>query len=138
MIMSPLESFRVIKILGIHSPLLGFDYSLTNNSVYVLLAIIVVALFVLSINLGALVPSAGGVLSEVLYSSTLTMSRSTLGNQAMLPIVFALFITILSTNMISNVPYGYAVASSIAVSLGLSLVIFIAATSIAIYNKGVV
>lgn len=133
--MSPLETFAVYKIIGIHSPVLGFDYSITNNSYYIIVGAIVLGIFMLSYLIDTLVPSNTSIINEHIYASTLAMVRTSLGNQAMLPIILALFGTILMTNLISNIPYTYAVASSISFSLGLSCVIFIAATSIAIYNK---
>lgn len=135
MICSPLESFAVYKIIGIHSPVFGFDYSITNNSYYIIAGTIVLGIFMLSYVIDSLVPSNASIINELIYASTLNMSRANLGNQTMLPIILALFGTILMTNLVSNIPYTYAVASSIAFSLGLSLIIFIAVTAIAIYNK---
>lgn len=135
MICSPLESFAVYKIIGIHSPIFGFDYSITNNSYYIIAGTVVLGIFMLSYLIDSLVPSNASIINELIYASTLNMSRANLGNQTMLPIILALFGTILMTNLVSNIPYTYAVASSIAFSLGLSLIIFIAVTAIAIYNK---
>jgi F-type H+-transporting ATPase subunit a len=58
------------------------------------------------------------------------MVRSQIGisNEKYLPFIYSLFFFILISNLIGNVPYGFALGTSVIVSLGLSFTIFIGVT----------
>jgi F-type H+-transporting ATPase subunit a len=136
---SPLESFRIVQLLGIYSDLFNFDLSITNNSLYLIISIALFGLLLVQSNniLGYnLIPSNLGILGESIHASLLNMARNTSGNQTMLPLLLALFGIILMANVISNIPYNYASTSALTFTLGLSFTIYIAVTSLAISIKG--
>ena len=54
-----------------------------------------------------------------------------------LPFIYSLFFFILVSNLAGNVPYSFAVGTSIVVSLGLSFVIFIGVTVLGLYRHRV-
>jgi F-type H+-transporting ATPase subunit a len=58
------------------------------------------------------------------------MVRSQIGvsNEKYLPFIYSLFFFILISNLIGNVPYGFALGTSVIVSLGLSFTIFMGVT----------
>jgi F-type H+-transporting ATPase subunit a len=56
------------------------------------------------------------------------MVREQLGKEMYLPFIYSTFIFILISNLIGNVPYSYAITSSIVVSIGLSFTIVIGVT----------
>ena len=66
------------------------------------------------------------------------MVREQIGshNEIYLPFIYSLFFFILVGNLISNVPYSFAVTASGVVSIGLSLTIFIGVTILAFYVHG--
>jgi len=66
------------------------------------------------------------------------MVREQIGshNEVYLPFIYSLFFFILLGNLISNVPYSFAVTASGVVSIGLSLTIFIGVTILAFYVHG--
>lgn len=58
------------------------------------------------------------------------MVKSQIGsaNEKYLPFIYSLFFFILISNLIGNVPYNFAIGTSVIVSLGLSVTIFIGVT----------
>jgi F-type H+-transporting ATPase subunit a len=136
---NPLSSFAVEKLIGIDAPVVGASLYLTNNSFYLILGILL-TIFLFNQNnvlLGkSVLPNNIGIVGEAFYSSLLNMARNTSNNQVMLPLLMALFTIILSTNLLSNIPYNYASTSALTFTLGLSLTVFIGITTLAISIKG--
>jgi F-type H+-transporting ATPase subunit a len=62
------------------------------------------------------------------------MVRDQIGtaNEVYLPFIYSLFFFIIIANLTGNVPYNYTITTSIVVSLGLSLTIFIGVTILAL------
>lgn len=135
---NPLSSFAIVKLVEIKSDLLNLSVSITNNSFYLILSVLLLmVLFIQSNNIlgSKLVPSNLALVGETLHASLLSMARQTVGNQAMLPLLLALFGIILMANLLSNIPYNYASTSALTITLGLSLTVFIGVTSLAISIK---
>jgi F-type H+-transporting ATPase subunit a len=67
------------------------------------------------------------------------MVRSQIGasNERYLPFIYSLFFFVLISNLVGNVPYNYTLATSLMVSLGLSLTIFIGVTILGFYKHQV-
>lgn len=56
------------------------------------------------------------------------MVREQLGKEIYLPFIYSMFIFVLVANLVGNVPYSYAITSSIVVSIGLSFTIVLGVT----------
>ena len=129
---SPLEQFEVVSYINVTAPLIGyFNIALTNLGLYALLTLtVVVSLHVLANNNTRLVPNKWSISLETSHASILSMVRSQIGirNEKYLPFIYSLFFFILISNLIGNVPYGFAIATSVIVSLGLSFTIFFGVT----------
>lgn len=135
---SPLNSFRIEKLFDFSSAWLGVDFSVTNNSFYLLLSMLLLGILLIQHNgyLGnRLIPSNLGLVGESIHASLLSMARQTSGHQAMLPLLLGLFGILLMANLISNIPYNYASTSALTLTLGLSLTVFIGVTSLAVFIK---
>jgi F-type H+-transporting ATPase subunit a len=67
------------------------------------------------------------------------MVRSQIGssNERYIPFIYSLFFFIIISNLVGNVPYNYTIATSLIVSLGLSLTIFIGVTILGLYRHQV-
>src|ERR1700736_460332 len=61
------------------------------------------------------------------------MVREQLGKEIYLPFIYSTFIFILVANLIGNIPYSYAITTSIVVSIGLSFTIIIGVTILGLY-----
>ena len=81
-----------------------------------------------------LIPNKWSISLESSFASLSSMVRDQIGshNEVYLPFIYSLFFFILVGNLISNVPYSFAVTASGVVSLGLSFTIFIGVTILAL------
>ncbi len=133
---SPLEQFEVVSFININAPLLGyFNLALTNLGLYAIVTgFIVIGLHVIANNEAKLVPSNWSIALETSHASILNMVKSQIGssNERYLPFIYSLFFFILISNLVGNVPYNFAIATSVIVSLGLSFTIFIGVTILGI------
>jgi F-type H+-transporting ATPase subunit a len=135
-ISSPLEQFEVTNLIGINAPILGFfNLTLTNLALYsIVLLFLTLGLHFVSSNNRKLVPSKWSIALESSFASINTMVRDQIGtaNEVYLPFIYSLFFFIIIANLTGNVPYNYTITTSIVVSLGLSVTIFIGVTILAL------
>jgi len=140
-ILSPLSQFEVTSLIGLNAPILGhLNLTLTNLGLYSLFVLFVVlGLHYFGNNDSNLIPSKWSISLESSYASLSSMVREQVGAQSeiYLPFVYSLFFFILIGNLISNVPYSFAVTASGVVSLGLSVTIFIGVTILALSIHGI-
>lgn len=127
---SPLEQFEVTSLLGFSAPLFGyFNLTLTNLALYSLVILfLIVGLHFFANNNSKLLPSKWSLLLESLFASINSMVREQLGKEIYLPFIYSVFIFVLVANLIGNVPYSYAITSSIVVSIGLSFTLILGVT----------
>jgi F-type H+-transporting ATPase subunit a len=139
-VLSPLSQFEVTSLIGLNAPILGhLNISLTNLALYAcFILLIVVGLHFYGNNESKLIPNKWSISLESSYASLSSMVREQIGshNEIYLPFIYSLFFFILVGNLISNVPYSFAVTASGVVSIGLSLTIFIGVTILAFYVHG--
>ena len=139
-IFSPLEQFEVTSLIGLNAPILGyFNLSLTNLALYSLLVLfLIISLHVVSNNETKLIPSKWSIALESSFASINSMVRDQIGvaNEIYLPFIYSLFFFILIANLVSNVPYSFAITASAIVCLGLSFTIFIGVTLLALSKHG--
>nr|YP_009710806.1 ATP synthase F0 subunit a [Macrolepiota fuliginosa]QFZ98755.1 ATP synthase F0 subunit a [Macrolepiota fuliginosa] len=140
-ILSPLSQFEVTSLIGLNAPILGhLNLTLTNLGLYSLFVLfVVVGLHYFGNNDSNLIPSKWSISLESSYASLSSMVREQIGahSEIYLPFVYSLFFFILIGNLISNVPYSFAVTASGVVSLGLSVTIFIGVTILALSIHGI-
>lgn len=133
---SPLDQFETFSLFGFNSPIVGnFYLSLTNFGLYALIVLtIVIGLHSLSSNNFALVPSSYSLAFESLYATISAIVRGQIGEnkEIYLPFIYSLFVFVLISNLVSNVPYNLAMTSSAILCLGLSVTIFLGVTILAL------
>lgn len=140
-ILSPLSQFEVVNLIGLNSPLLGnIHITITNISLYsIFILIIIIGLHLLGNNDTKLIPNKWSISLETSYASLSTMVKEQVGSQSekYIPFIYSIFFFILIGNLISNIPYSFAVTASGVVALGLSLTIFIGVTILALSIHGI-
>jgi F-type H+-transporting ATPase subunit a len=140
-ILSPLSQFEVVNLIGLNAPILGYLHiNLTNLSLYsIFILLVVLGLHFFGNNDYKLIPSKWSISLESSFASLSTMVKEQIGSQSekYLPFIYSLFFFILIGNLISNVPYSFAVTASGVVSLGLSFTIFIGVTILALSTHGI-
>jgi F-type H+-transporting ATPase subunit a len=136
-IQSPLSQFEVVNLIGVNAPILGnLHLNLTNLGLYASFVLfIILGLHIYGNNDSRLIPNKWSISLESSYQSLNTMVREQIGSQSerYFPFIYSLFFFILIGNLISNVPYSFAITASGVVSLGLSFTIFIGVTILALY-----
>jgi len=135
---NPLHQFEINTIVPIKIG--GIDASLTNSSVFMIVAVILVTgFFVLGVKSRSLVPGRLQSVAELAYEFVANMLRTNVGSEgrAYFPFIFSLFFFILMGNMLGMVPYGFTYTSHLAVTLGMAVVIFIGTTIIAFAKHGI-
>lgn len=135
---SPLDQFEVVSLFTMSSPLLNyFTISLTNLSVFAfLVTFLVLALHLYGNNDNTLIPSRWSIALEAIFASINSIVRDQLGKEQYLPFVYSLFLFILVSNLLGNIPYSYCLTSSIVVAIGLSFTIVVGVTILAISKHG--
>ena len=135
---NPMSQFNVNKI-GPEIKLGGVDLSFTNASLFMLITVTTILLFLyLSTKDKKIIPNKLQLLSEILYNFVAKMISDTAGlkAKAYFPFIFSLFVFVLMCNMIGMVPYSFTVTSHIIVTMVLALFIFIAVTVIGFLKHG--
>lgn len=129
---SPLEQFEVTSLISLNLPVAGYiNLSLTNLGLYAILTVfLVLGLHIMGNNRKRLVPSLWSISLESAFASVHGLVKSQIGqnNEIFFPLVYSLFFFILFANLSGNIPYGFTLGTSIMVSLGLSVTIFIGVT----------
>jgi len=140
-ILSPLSQFEVVNLIGVSAPIIGnLHINLTNLTLYsIFIVIIITGLHIYGNNDSKLIPNNWSISLEASNASLNTMVREQIGslNEKYFPFIYSLFFYILIGNLISNVPYSFAVTASGVVALGLSVTIFIGVTILAISIHGI-
>ena len=129
---SPLEQFEVTSLLAINAPILGYvNLSITNLGLYTILVVfLVLSLHFVASNNKLLVPNRWSIALESSFASVYDLVKSQIGaaNAVYLPFIYSLFFFILIANLNGNIPYGYTITTSLILSLGLSVIIFLGVT----------
>src|ERR1700688_2125614 len=140
-IFSPLSQFEVTNLIGVNAPILGnLHLNLTNLSLYSIFVLLtILGLHIYANNDNKIVPNNWSISFESSFQSLNNMVREQIGAnmEIYFPFIYSIFFYILIANLISNVPYSFAVTASGVVSLGLSLTIFIVVTILALSIHGI-
>lgn len=132
LIFSPLSQFEVTSLIGFNAPIIGnFNLSITNFSLYAFLTLLlIIGLHFYGDNESNLIPNKWSISLESSFASLSTMVRDQIGSlsELYLPFIYSIFFFVLIGNLISNVPYSFAVNASAVVTLGLSITIFMGVT----------
>ena len=134
---NPLEQFTIHRIVPLHIG--GVDVSITNSTVFMVLAIALITLFLtLSMRRGALVPSRWQSMAELSYEFVGNMIRENVGKEVRVyfPFIFSLFMFVLFCNLLGMIPFGFTATSHIIVTFALAAVVFIGVTVIGFARHG--
>lgn len=136
---SPVEQFAIKNIFEIN--LFGLDLSFTNSAAAMGLALGVITLIMhLGTRRAAAVPGYFQIIAEGFYNfiGKLVSSNihSTHQQRKYIPLVFSIFTFIMFCNLIGLIPYSFTPTSHLAVTLGLSSIVFVCVVLIGIAKNG--
>lgn len=141
-IFSPLEQFIILPVFTFD--LFGYEVIITNSAI--ILAIVFFVWYVCSLgirwNLTNKEFHKKPIISLIflsLYTAIVEMLKSNVKNSRAIkffPLIFFIFLTILSLNLIGLIPYSFTVTSHIVATLAISLSIFLGMVIISIQKHG--
>jgi len=125
--------------LTTHLGPIGASVNFTQSNLMMLVAaVLTVALMWIGMRPRAMVPGRLQAAAEMGYETVMSMCVDTIGNEGkkFFPIVFTLFFFILFGNLLGVFPYFFTFTSHIAVTMALSLFVFILVTVVALREHG--
>lgn len=132
MIWSPLEQFEVLSLISINLGLFSnIHISLTNLGLYTIITVfLVLSLHFIGFNNFQIIPSRWTISLESAFASVHGLVKAQIGqkNEIYLPFIYSLFFFLLISNLNGNIPYGFTITTSLVVSMGLSVAIFLGVT----------
>ena len=134
---SPLEQFKIKPIIELN--LLGYDISLTNSTMFMLLAgVFIASYFGIALAGKKLVPTRLQISGEIIYGMISNMLQQNIGQKGkrFIPLIFTLFMFILTCNLFGMIPYGFTVTSHISVTFAMAMMVFLLVTSLGFILHG--
>lgn len=130
-----LGQFELHPVLGSLGTSLHFSQS---NLVMVIAAALILALLYVGMRPRALVPGRLQAAAEIMYDFIYTMATEQIGHEGrrFFPFIFTLFAFILVGNYIGLVPGSFTFTSHIAVTAGMSILVFVVGLLVALREQG--
>jgi F-type H+-transporting ATPase subunit a len=133
----PIEQFKVVPIIPIKIG--GIDFSFTNASLFMLLTLLVVSGFLLlGTRRQAVIPSRLQSSVELVYDFVHGTMREILGKHGaqFFPLVFTLFLFILTLNLWGMFPYFYTATALPVVTIALTILVWGLVVVYGFYRNG--
>ncbi|MBX9926407.1 MAG: F0F1 ATP synthase subunit A [Hyphomicrobiaceae bacterium] len=137
---SPIEQFEINTLIPLK--LFGIDVSFTNSSLYMVVALSLITLFLtFAMGRGSLIPGRLQSMAEVIYKFVADTVRENIGEEGMkfFPLVFSLFIFVLVLNLLGMIPIPgltFTVTSHIAITAALALLVIGIVIGYGLYEHG--
>jgi F-type H+-transporting ATPase subunit a len=116
-----------------------YEIAFTNSALFMLIALLATAaLMLIPTRSRALVPSRAQSVAEISYEFVADTIQSTAGKEGMkfFPLVFSLFIFVLTVNLLGLLPYGFTVTSHIIITVALALLVFVTVLVYGFWKNG--
>jgi len=134
----PIHQFQIKNLIPL-GHVGGQEIAFTNSSLFMLIAVATISLLMLGTTMGRrLVPGRMQSIAELSYEFVADTLKSSAGTEGMkfFPLVFTLFMFILTVNMIGLIPGTFTVTSHIIVTAALSLLVFVTVILYGVYRNG--
>lgn len=134
----PIEQFEIKAIAPVFE-IGGKMIELTNSSLFMLITLAVIGVFfALASASKALVPGRLQSVAELIHSFVADTVRGSMGEEGMkfFPLVFSLFIFVLTANMIGMIPGGFTVTSHVIVTFALAALVIGTVIFYGLYKHG--
>lgn len=134
----PMHQFQIQRVLEL-PPVAGFDLSITNSSLWMMIAAASVTLFFAAASAkAAIVPGRLQSVGEMLYELIHDLTDSIIGHEGkqFFPFVFTLFAFILAMNLLGMVPYFFTSTSQLAVTATLGILTILVVIAVGLARNG--
>lgn len=135
MIFSPLDQFEIKPLFTINNIL---TLSISNYSIYLALVVLIIYGYNVILNKSFLGWNRWGVAILAIYDTILNMVKSQIGARGgyYFPLIFTLFNFILIANLLSMIPYSFAISAQLIAIISLSLTLWLGVTLIGLSTHG--
>lgn len=135
MIFSPLDQFEIKPLLTINNML---TFSITNYVIYLALIVALIYGFTGLLSNTKLSWNRWGLVILSLYDTILNMVNSQIGGRGgyYFPLIFTLFNFILFANLISMIPYSFAISAQLVAIISLSVALWFGVTILGLSRHG--
>lgn len=135
MIYSPLEQFEIKPLLIING---NITFSLTNYVIYLIIIVSLIYGYYILIQNVKLSWTRWGIAILAIFDTVLNMVNSQVGPKGgyYFPLIFTLFNFILLANLISMIPYSFAISAQLVAIVSLSLTLWLGVTIIGLAKHG--
>ena len=133
----PIHQFEIHPIIPIK--IFGWDASLTNSSLFMLLAVVLtVGFFMVSMKARSLVPGRMQSMAEITHEFVAGMVRESTGSAGMryFPLVFTIFMFVFVCNTLGIIPGFFTVTSHIVVTAALAGLVFLTVLVVGFAKNG--
>jgi F-type H+-transporting ATPase subunit a len=138
MLTSPLEQFELLILRP--ASFFGFDYSLTNASLYLFLAFFTFNfIFIFGLSKPKIIPTRIQYICETLFIFVIDIIKQQVGNKGLkyLPILFTIFILILFSNLVGLLPFAFTPTSHLILTLAIAFSCNLGLILIGFYENGI-
>lgn len=137
--MNPMDQFKIVSYR--HLSLGGYDASFTNSSLWMVVALCVIAAFLFAGTAKPqLVPTRMQAAVEAIYGFIGGMCRENIGPEGRryVPLLFSVFIFVLVCNLLGLFPWigSFTPTSHISVTLGLAFIVFLTVCAVGFMRHG--
>jgi F-type H+-transporting ATPase subunit a len=125
--MDPIHQFEIPNIF-VFGSIGGIEIAFTKSALFMLISLAVIGLLMIgATSARAMVPGRLQGVAEMSYEFVASTLQSTAGPEGMkfFPLVFSLFMFILTVNIIGLIPYTFAVTAQIIITVSLALLVFV-------------
>jgi F-type H+-transporting ATPase subunit a len=136
---NPMEQFEIVRLKPLE--LAGHDVSFTNSSLWMLVALAIVAVFLfVGTARPQLVPNRWQAAVEYIYDFVRKMLDDNVGPEGKryVPLLFSIFLFVLACNLLGLIPWvgSFTPTSHIAVTLGLAFLVFVTVVIVGFARHG--
>ncbi|MDR1488432.1 MAG: F0F1 ATP synthase subunit A [Holosporales bacterium] len=136
--LDPLSSFKIHVLIPIK--VFGFDISVTNSSLFMIIAtlLICVLLFVGTWNAYEPIPNKIHVCVEAFFSFVGSIVKSNINrkNLEIFPYMLVLFLFLVFGNVLGLFPFAFSFTTQIIVTMGMAMIVFLISVIIGFVNQG--
>ncbi len=135
---SPIEQFEIKKLVSF-GKIGGHEIAFTNSAAYMMLAVaLILLLFIYGTRSRSLVPGRIQAMAEMAYEFVANTVRESAGHDGMrfMPLVFSLFMFVLTCNLVGMIPGTFTVTSHLIVTAALAAIVILTVIIFGIYKHG--
>ena len=136
--MDPIHQFEITNFF-VFGHIGGVELAFTKSALFMLISLAIIALLMLGATSSrAMVPGRLQGVAEMSYEFVANTLQSAAGPEGMkfFPLVFSLFMFILTVNIIGLIPYTFAVTAQIIITVSLALLVFLTVIVYGLWKNG--